>query len=219
MAVPPTSTQILFLSVFCPFLGDSFYLMKNHIKHLLVLKSNHKQDAFREVSMSSGPQATPLPLILSHLQTFSKMNACVCVYMYVHVTHIICICAQSLQSCPTLSDPTYCSPPGSSVHGILQARTLEWVAMPSSKGIFPTQGLNPCLLHVSCIDRWVGSLPLVPPWKSYMCGYTHISSYTIKLIPEQHEIRGTWAWSVYNLWMALHIHASSLSKVLHPLTQ
>ena len=41
--------------------------------------------------------------------------------------------AQSLQSCPTLCDPTDYSPPGSSVHGILQARTLEWVAMPSSR--------------------------------------------------------------------------------------
>ena len=39
------------------------------------------------------------------------------------------------------------SPPGSSVHGILQARILEWVAIPFSRGIFPTQGLNPGLLH------------------------------------------------------------------------
>ena len=47
-------------------------------------------------------------------------------------------------------------PPGASVCGILQARTLEGVAMLSSRGsIFPTQGSNPCLLH------WqVGSLPL-----------------------------------------------------------
>ena len=37
--------------------------------------------------------------------------------------------AKSLQSCPTLCDPTDSSPPGSSVHGILQARTLEWVAI------------------------------------------------------------------------------------------
>ena len=33
------------------------------------------------------------------------------------------------QSCPTLSDPLDCSPPGSSVHGIFQARVLEWVAI------------------------------------------------------------------------------------------
>ena len=37
--------------------------------------------------------------------------------------------AKSLQSCPTLCDPVDGSPPGSSVHGILQARTLEWVAI------------------------------------------------------------------------------------------
>ena len=38
------------------------------------------------------------------------------------------------QSCLTLRDPIDCGPPGSSVHGILQARTLERVAMPSSRG-------------------------------------------------------------------------------------
>ena len=38
------------------------------------------------------------------------------------------------QSCPTLCDPAHCSLPGSSVHGILQARTLEWVAISFSKG-------------------------------------------------------------------------------------
>ena len=40
--------------------------------------------------------------------------------------------AKSLQSCPTLGDPTDGSPPGSPVPGILQARTLEWVAISSS---------------------------------------------------------------------------------------
>jgi len=37
--------------------------------------------------------------------------------------------AKSLQSCPTLCNPIYGSPPGSAVPGILQARTLEWVAI------------------------------------------------------------------------------------------
>ena len=45
-----------------------------------------------------------------------------------------CVCAKSQQLCPTLYDPTDCSPPGFSVHGILQARILEWVSMPSSRG-------------------------------------------------------------------------------------
>ena len=38
-------------------------------------------------------------------------------------------------------------PSGSSVHGILQARILEWLAISSSRGIFPTQESKPCLLH------------------------------------------------------------------------
>ena len=42
--------------------------------------------------------------------------------------------AKSLQSCPTLCDPIDGSPPGSSVPGILQARTLEWVAISFSRG-------------------------------------------------------------------------------------
>ena len=42
--------------------------------------------------------------------------------------------AKLLQSCPTLCDPMDCSPPGSSVQQILQTRTLEWVATPSSRG-------------------------------------------------------------------------------------
>ena len=45
-----------------------------------------------------------------------------------------CMCALSVQSCSTPCDPIACSPPGSSVHGTLQARILGWVAISSSKG-------------------------------------------------------------------------------------
>ena len=45
-----------------------------------------------------------------------------------------CVLCLVNQSCLTLCHPIDCSPPGSSVHGILQARILEWVAMPSSGG-------------------------------------------------------------------------------------
>jgi len=48
-----------------------------------------------------------------------------CVYVYV--------CVLVAQSCLTLWDPIDCSPPGSSVHGLLQARILEWVAIPFSR--------------------------------------------------------------------------------------
>ena len=74
------------------------------------------------------------------------------------------------QSCPTLCDPMECSLPGSSVHGILQARILEWVASCSLlQWIFPTQGLNPALPHC----RWIlyhlshqGS-PIKLDWAAY----------------------------------------------------
>ena len=64
-----------------------------------------------------GPSWPSVPAL-----TFSQLCVCVCV----------CVCVLVAQSCPTLCDPIDCSPPGSSVHGILQARILEWIAMPFS---------------------------------------------------------------------------------------
>ena len=50
------------------------------------------------------------------------------------------------QLCPTLCHLTHYSPPGSSVHGILQARILEWVAIPFSRGSSPPRDQT----QVSC---------------------------------------------------------------------
>ena len=62
--------------------------------------------------------------------------------------------AQSLQSYPTLCGPMGCSPPGSSVHRILQLRIQEWVTMPSSRGSsWPRDQSH--LSYVSCIVMWV----------------------------------------------------------------
>ena len=60
--------------------------------------------------------------------------------------HQVCVCSVA-QLCLTLCDSADCSPPGFSVHGVFQARILEWVAISSSRGIFLIQGLNMCLLH------------------------------------------------------------------------
>ena len=76
----------------------------------------------------------------------------------------VCACmhVKLLLSCPTLCDPMDCSPLGSSVHGILQARILEWVAIPCSRASsYPRYGTQ-----VSCLPHWQeGSLPLAPPGK------------------------------------------------------
>ena len=77
-----------------------------------------------------------------------------------------CMLAKSLplsHLCLILCDTIDCNPPGFSVHGILQARILEWVAMPSSRGVFLTQRSNPHLLRL--LYWQAGSLPLVPPGK------------------------------------------------------
>ena len=61
-------------------------------------------------------------------------------YIYIHVSVYLCVfaaaaaAAKLLQSCPTLCNPTDGSPPGSPIPGILQARTLEWVAISFSNG-------------------------------------------------------------------------------------
>ena len=56
-----------------------------------------------------------------------------------------CVCAKSLQSCPTFFNPTDCSLPGSSVYGILWARILDWAATPSS-GDLPHPGIETACL-------------------------------------------------------------------------
>ena len=67
---------------------------------------------------------TPVNLIILYE---NYVCACVCV--------CVCVCAHACaQSCPALCDPMDCSLPGSSVHGIFQARILEQVAISSSRG-------------------------------------------------------------------------------------
>ena len=66
--------------------------------------------------------------------------------------HCCCCCYSVAKSCLTLVTPwTVCSPPGSSVHGILQARKLEWVATPFSRGSSGPKDQ----IRVSCTGRWI----------------------------------------------------------------
>ena len=86
--------------------------------------------------LSSGYSAYFICKALFRSDTFQVLNS----YTWL-VAHLlsnidlykVCMRAKSLQSCLTLSDPMDCSLPGSSVHGVLQTRILEWIAMPSSR--------------------------------------------------------------------------------------
>ena len=84
-------------------------------------------------------------------QTGSKQEKDYIKAVYCHPAYLTYMQGESeseiAQSSPTLCHPVDCSLPGSSVHGILQATILEWVAISFSRGIFRTQGPNPGLLH------------------------------------------------------------------------
>ena len=72
------------------------------------------------------------------------------------------MCVLIPQSCPSLCDPLGCSSPGSSVHGILQARILEWLPCPSpgdlpDPGIEPTSPVSPALQADSLLLSQLGS--------------------------------------------------------------
>ena len=83
-----------------------------------------------------------------------------------------CVHAKSFQSCLTLCDPMDRNLPGSSVHGILQARILEWVL----QGFFRAQGSN---LNILSLQHWqVVPLPLMPPGKPL-----HLTTKTLQLRP------------------------------------
>ena len=78
---------------------------------------------FRKVSF---PCLFPLPYIMLNCAKLPKIN-----YFIIKnaISVVVAATAKSLQSCPTLCDPIDGSPRGSSTPGILQARTLEWVAI------------------------------------------------------------------------------------------
>ena len=65
-----------------------------------------------------------------------------------------CMHAKLLQSSPTVCDSMDCSPPGSSVHGILQAKILKWVAMPSSRESSQSRD-ETRISYISCTGRQV----------------------------------------------------------------
>ena len=77
-----------------------------------------------------------------------------------------CSSAKSLQSCLTLCNPMDCSPPGSSVNGILQARLLEWVTL-SYSGDLPGPGVEPATLASPALaGRFLTTSATVAPTQS-----------------------------------------------------
>jgi len=98
----------------------------------------HQSQKFPHRSLLSSPATRELLIILVYTsQNFTYFYIHFIYNLYISVSHSFVLTLQ----------PYGHSLPGSSVHGILQARILEWVAIFLLQGIFLTQGLNPGLLH------------------------------------------------------------------------
>ena len=121
-----------------------------------------RQEYWREL-----PLPSPGDLLNSEIKSVSPRLQIL--YLLSHwenplYVHSFILCAKSLQSCLALCNPMDCSPPDTSVRGILQVRILEWVAIPFFRRVSLTQGSKPHLLHL--LHWQVDSLPLAPPEKS-----------------------------------------------------
>ena len=118
------------------------------------------------VSTKSKP-STATQITCYFFQVFFRFSTCISLNL------CVCMHAKSLQLCLNLCNPRDCSPPGSSVHGILQARILEWVAMPSSRGSSqPRDGTH--VSYFSCIGRWVFTTSVM--WESLLI-YVYVIKY------------------------------------------
>ena len=95
--------------------------------------------------------------------------------------NVSCMQAKLLQSCLTLCNPMNCRPPDSLVHGVLQARLLEWVAVSHSRDLLDPR-IKP-LSHVSCIGRQV--LSTSATWEAQnilaflICSVTGLKKYIL----------------------------------------
>ena len=115
---------------------------------------------------------------------------------------LTCVRVKSLQSCPTLCEPMDQSPRLSSVHGILQSRILEWVAMPSSRvSSWPRD--QTCVSYISCLGRWVPHhlCHLGFPWCSCVVLSHWIMSDSVT--PRTVASQNPWGFSRQEYWSGL----------------
>ena len=122
---------------------------------LITTKEKGWQGAQRCQVYLKSPLSTSTEGFLSGITGKGELESCFGVFLFVFLRDAhVWVHAKSSELHPTLCNPMDYSPPGSSVHGILQARRLEWVATPSARGSsWPRDGS--CISYVSCISRQV----------------------------------------------------------------
>ena len=127
--------------------------------------------------------------------------------------HIVLMLSQfkSVQSHPTLCEPMDSSRPGSTVHGIFQARILQWIEMSSSRGSSWLMDWTPvsCLFHGQA-----GSWALAITWEAYICIYIYIYIYIWLLVFSSSVV----SWLFWNSmkWNppVSSVHGMSHAKIL-----
>ena len=153
--------------------------------------------------------------LCSHDSSFAKR-----VGSFIH--HFLCLffrglytsvlCAKPIQLCLTLCNPMDCSPPSSSIHGILQARILEWVAMPSSRRYSQPRDWTH-IFYVSYIGSRV--LNTSTTWEAHL--YTWDKGNLSHWVDEWERItemkKGIKSWKSFRL--KLFFNASNLQSRKH----
>ena len=124
--------------------------------------------------------------------------------------HRVCVCSVA-QSCPTLCDPIDCSPPGYSVHGILQVRTMEWVAISSSNA----WKWKVKVKSFSCVrllaTLWTAAYQAPPSMglsrQEYCSGVPLPSPFFCEIQPKHIAVPATVAAAVYDVlsWQSLYL--------------
>ena len=117
----------------------------------------------------------------------------------------VCMHAQLLQLCLTLGDPMDCSPPGSFVHETLQTRTLEWVAVPSSRGSSPPR-------NRTCVSCFAGGFIATETWEVPFSKYIALFSFRCNGHISPGVVVDSSALPKSELWLLLHMEQDMNSE-------
>ena len=115
------------------------------------------------------------------------------------------LCAKLLQSFLTLCDPMDHSPPSSSVHGILQASLLEWVAVPSSRGSSPPR-------DQTCISCIAARISTTEPSRMPYMGNRWINKHDI-LFDKRYDARNAPGYCIFSLQLLCYSLSHSCRRM------
>ena len=160
--------------------------------------TKRRQKNRRELKFGPWYISTGSALPKCEIKSFILKLVCVCVHVCAHMCVCMCVCVHHVlcsvtQSCMTLFDPMNCSPQGSSIHDISQARIMDWVAISFSRESSELPGIELVSLVscISCIGRWILHI-----WNGYPLQYSCLGNPVDRGAwqPTVHGITKSWTW-------------------------